>query len=116
MIVKEKLGEEYVTLAEVKEELNQQAEQRADDDREMAYELRTAIDHANEFAVLETDEAKDLLDELEGLEKVDSFVAHKIVDLLPEDRDQLRAVYAKERYSVSSDELDEILNIVAKYR
>jgi len=116
MIVKEKLDEEHVTLAEVKEELNQQAEQRADDDREMAYELRTAIDHANEFAVLDADEAKEFLEELDELEKVDSFVGHKIVDLLPEDRDQLRAIYAKERYSVSTDELDEILNIVARYR
>jgi len=116
MVVKEKLDEEYVTLAEVKEELNEQAEERADDDREMAYELRKAIDHANEFAVLDAGEAQEFLEELEELEKVDSFVAHKIVDLLPKNRDELRAVYAKERYSVSSDELDEILNVVAKYR
>jgi len=82
----------------------------------MAYELRKAIDHANEFAVLDAGEAQEFLEELEELEKVDSFVAHKIVDLLPKNRDELRAVYAKERYSVSSDELDEILNVVAKYR
>ncbi len=116
MIVKEKLDEEYVTVAEVKEILNDIADERAEQDREMAFELRRSLDHANEFAVLEADEAQELLDELLELEAVDDFVAHKIVDLLPRNRDELRSVYAKERYTVDSDEMDEILNIVAKYR
>ncbi|HKJ59240.1 MAG TPA: RNA polymerase Rpb4 family protein, partial [Halobacteriales archaeon] len=30
-------------------------------------------------------------------------------------RDELRAVYAQERYTLSGDELDEILDVVAKY-
>jgi DNA-directed RNA polymerase subunit F len=116
MIVKEKLDEEYITVSEVKETLNEIAEERAEQDREMAFELRQSLDHANEFAVLDADEARELLEELEELEQVDSFVAHKIADLLPENRDELRAIYAKERYSLDTDELDEILNIVAKYR
>ncbi|MDZ7687436.1 MAG: RNA polymerase Rpb4 family protein [Halobacteriales archaeon] len=116
MIVKEKLDEEYVTVAEVKEVLNEIAEERAEQDREMAYELRQSLDHANEFAVLEADEARELLDELNELEQVDDFVAHKVADLLPNTRDELRAIYAKERYSLDTDEIDEILNVVAKYR
>ena len=35
--------------------------------------------------------------------------------LKPRDRDELRAVFAQERYSLSGDELDEILNVVAQY-
>jgi DNA-directed RNA polymerase subunit F len=35
--------------------------------------------------------------------------------LLPQSRDELRAVYAQQRYALSGDELDEILNVVAKY-
>ncbi len=116
MIVKEKLDEEYITISEVKEVLNEIAEERAEHDREMAFELRQSLDHANTFAVLEADEARELLDELDELEQVDDFVAHKITDLLPESRDEVRAIYAKERYSLDTDEIDEILNIVAKYR
>jgi len=116
MIVKEKLDEEYMTVAEVKEILNDIADERGEQDREMAFELRRSLDHANEFAVLEADEAQELLDELLELEAVDDFVGHKIVDLLPRNRDELRSVYAKERYTVDSEEMDEILNIVAKYR
>jgi DNA-directed RNA polymerase subunit F len=37
------------------------------------------------------------------------------VDLRPRDRDELRALYAQERYSLSGDELDEIINVVDRY-
>ncbi len=116
MIVKEKLDEEYITISEVKEILNEISDERNEEDREMAYELRRSIDHVNEFAILDSDDAEDLLEELLELEGVDEFVGHKIVDLLPDNKDQVRSIYAKERYSLDSDELDEILNIVAKYR
>lgn len=116
MIVKDKLDEEYVTIAEVKETLNEMAEERAEQDREMAYELRQSLDHANEFAVLDAEEARELVEEVSEFEQVDDFVAHKIADLLPKNRDELRAIYAKERYSLDTDEIDEILNVVAKYR
>ena len=42
-------------------------------------------------------------------------VGDKIADLLPRDRTELRAVFAKQRYALDGDELDEILNVVAKY-
>lgn len=117
VIVKDKLDEEFVTVSEVKEILNEMAEDRSDDDdREMAYELRRSIDHVNDFAVLDAEDAQELRDELLELEQVDPFVAHKIVDLLPENRDELRSIYAKERFSLDGDELDDILDVVAKYR
>lgn len=115
-IFKEKLSEEYLTVAEAKEYLSDiEAERAAQEDREMQYELARAIEHVNRFATLDADEARDLVGELSELEKVDDATAHKIADLLPRDRDELRAVYAQERYSLSGDELDEILDVVAQY-
>ncbi len=115
-IFKEKLDEEYLTAAEVKEELQSVEEQRAaDEDRELRYELARAIEHVNRFALLDAEESRELVERLKELEKVDDPTAHKIADLLPRDRDELRTVYAQERYSLSGDELDEILNIVAEY-
>lgn len=115
-IFKEKLDEEYLTAAEVKAELQDVEEKRAaEDDRELRYELARAIEHVNRFALLEAEESRELVERLEELEKVDVPTAHKIADLLPRDRDELRTVYAQERYSLSGDELDEILNIVAEY-
>ncbi|GAA0677939.1 RNA polymerase Rpb4 family protein [Natronoarchaeum mannanilyticum] len=115
-IFKEKIDEEYLTLAETKELLaDVEADRTADEDREMRYELARAIEHVNRFAVLEPEEAQELVDQLLDFEKVDEATAYKIANLLPQDRDELRAVYAQERYSLSGDELDEILNVVAKY-
>jgi DNA-directed RNA polymerase subunit F len=115
-IFKEKVEEEYLTTAEAKELLADIEAQRAlDEEREMPYNLARAIDHVNRFAVLDAEESRELVGELLELEKVDEPTAYKIADLLPKDRDELRAVYAQERFTLSGDELDEILNVVAKY-
>ena len=115
-IFKEKVGEEYLTLAEAKEILGElERERAADEEREMRYELARAIEHVNRFAVLEPEESRELVAELRELEKIDEPTAYKIADLLPQSRDELRAVFAKERYALEGDELDEVLNVVAKY-
>ncbi len=115
-IFKEILDEEYLTVAEAKEYLADIEQERSlDEDRELPYELARTIEHTNRFAVLDVEEAKALVEDLLELEKVDEATAHKIADLLPRDRDELRAVYAQERYTLSGDELDEILDVLAQY-
>ncbi|WP_311171901.1 RNA polymerase Rpb4 family protein [Halobellus ordinarius] len=115
-IFKEKVDEEYLTVSEVKTLLEDvEAERAADEERELRYELARAIEHVNRFATLDPEESRDLVEELLEQEKVDATTAIKIADLLPESRDELRAVYAQERYALDGDELDEILNVVAKY-
>ena len=114
-IFKEKLDEEYVTTAEAKDILAGIEAERVADERDLRYELARSIDHVNRFAVLDAEEAADLVAELRDLESVDESTAYKIADLLPQSRNELRAVYAHERYSLSGDELDEILDVVAKY-
>ncbi|WP_255149485.1 RNA polymerase Rpb4 family protein [Halorarius halobius] len=115
-IFKEVLDEEYLTVSEVKDDLADIEEERAlDEEREMPYELARAIEHVNRFSIMSTEDAEQFVDELQELEKVDEATAYKIVNLLPQDRDELRALYAQERYTLSGDELDDILNVVAKY-
>jgi len=115
-IFKEKVDEEYLTIAETKEILEDiEAERALDEDREMRYELSRAIEHVNRFAELGAEESRQFVEELLEHEKVDEKTAYKIADLRPLDRDELRAVYAQERFSLSGDELDEILNIVKQY-
>jgi DNA-directed RNA polymerase subunit F len=115
-IFKEKLDEEYLTVSEAKEYLAEvEAERAADPDRELRYELARAIEHVNRFAILTPEESRDLVEELREVEKVDEATAHKIADLLPRDRNELRAVFAQQRYALDGDELDEILDIVAQY-
>ncbi|SEV83201.1 RNA polymerase Rpb4 family protein [Natrinema salifodinae] len=115
-IFKEIVDEEFLTVSETKELLADiEAERALEEDRELRYELARAIEHVNRFTVLEPEEAQQLVDDLQEVEKVDEPTAYKIANLLPRDRDELRSVYAQQRYSLSGDELDEILNVVAQY-
>ncbi|AHG04206.1 DNA-directed RNA polymerase subunit F [Halobacterium sp. DL1] len=116
-IFKETLDEEFLTISEAKELLSEvEAERALDENRELRFELARAVEHVNRFAVLEPEEAREFVDELLELESIgDEAVAYKIVDLLPRTRTELRAVFAQERYALDGDELDEILDVVAKY-
>lgn len=115
-IFKEILDEEYLTTSEVKEILEEiESERAVDEEREMRYELTRAVEHVNRFGVLDPEDTRELAQELAELEKVTEEIAFKITDLLPQDRNELRAVFAKERYALEGEELDEILNIVARY-
>ena len=115
-IFKEVLDEEHLTTPEAKELLADIETERAlDEDREMRYELARAIEHVNRFATLEAEESRELAEELLELEKVDDATAYKIADVLPGDRDELRTLFAQGRYTLSGEELDDVLDLVAKY-
>ncbi|GGN87081.1 MULTISPECIES: RNA polymerase Rpb4 family protein [Haloarcula] len=115
-IFKEKVDEEYLTVAETKEILEDlEMERAADEEREMRYELKRAIEHVNRFALLDPEESLEFVEQLQELEKVDEATAYKIANLRPLDRDELRAVFAQERYTLTGEELDDILDIVKQY-
>ena len=98
-------------MAEVKEILDQIREKRSDEE-ELGYELRRAIRHADLFSKGSADENRALVAELMNLEKMSLEIAVKIADIKPVNKDELRAIYAKERFTLSEEELDKILEIV----
>ena len=113
MIVKNVLKEELLTLAEVKEILDLIRLKRADEE-ELGYELRRALRHAELFAKGTAEESRRMVEELSKLEKMTVEIAVKISDIRPTTKDELRAIYAKERFTLSEDELNGILEIVFK--
>jgi len=113
MIVKSIMKEELLTLAEVKEILDQIKLSRADEE-ELGYELRRAMRHAELFAKGSAEESKRIVEELMKLEKMTSEIAIKIADIRPKTKDELRAIYAKERFTLSEEELDRILDIALR--
>jgi len=113
MIVKSIMKEELLTLAEVKEILDQIKLSRADEE-ELGYELRRAMRHAELFAKGSAEESRAIVDELTKLEKMTPEIAIKIADIRPKTKDELRAIYAKERFTLSEEELDRILDIAIR--
>lgn len=111
MIVKEVLEEELLTLAEARDILNEVFEARGPE-AEILYEQRRAINHANMFANVSSVKARELVEKLQGLEKMKTEIAIRIADLLPRSRDEVRAIYAKERFTLTDEELETILGLV----
>jgi DNA-directed RNA polymerase subunit F len=115
MRVKGVVGEERITLAELKEVLTQVAGSRQEDATEMSYELRRSIDHATHLARNTPDQAGGLVAALLKLEKMKPDIAYRIANILPRTRDELRAIYAKERFTLTGEELDQTLALVAEH-
>ncbi|TRZ67118.1 MAG: RNA polymerase Rpb4 family protein [Methanothrix sp.] len=115
MIIKKILSEERLSLAEVKELLNEVKLRRSgDEEEEMSYELRRAIKHVEIFAHGATEESRSMVNELLELEKMTPAIALKIADIRPMNRDEIRAVYAKERFTLVDEDMGNILNIVLR--
>ncbi len=115
MIVKQVLKEETLTLPEVKNILDNIKEEREKDGKELGYELRKAISHAEIFSKISAKKSRELVDELSKLEKMKPEIAIRIADVLPLSNDEIRTIYAKERYTLSEEELKQILDLVVKF-
>ncbi len=115
MIVKQVHDENMLTLPEVKNILDNIKEEREKEGKELGYELRKAISHAEMFSKLGADESRNLVNELLQLEKMKPEIAIRIADILPLSNDEIRTIYAKERYTLSEDELKQILDLVSRF-
>lgn len=122
MIVKEIISEELVTLPEVKDLLIQvrderKLEKRPDDEEEfeLGYELRKAITHVETFSKLDAKQSREMVNKLLELDKMKPEIAMRISDVLPLSNDEIRSIYAKERYTLTEEELKQILDIVLQY-
>ncbi|WP_297513907.1 RNA polymerase Rpb4 family protein [Thermococcus sp.] len=119
MIGRKKLGERYLTIAETKELLERRKEEGMEENPEepMFYEARVSLEHAEKFAKLSPEKAKELKEKLmELFDWIDDRIASKIVDILPEDYLDIRVIFAKEDYMPSPEEAEEIVKLVDEYR
>jgi DNA-directed RNA polymerase subunit F len=100
-----------VSLAEVKNMLKKISKER----KELIYEQKIALEHAERFARLSAKQTKDLIAELMKVEHVEEMQAYKIADILPNTEDDVKAIFAKERYTPNDKEIKAILEIVKKH-
>jgi DNA-directed RNA polymerase subunit F len=102
--------EKLATLAEVKNLL-------AKDEKEgnLTYEKRLALEHAKQFATLSVTQNKQMISQLIKMERVSDSIAYKIAELLPQHPDEVRPIFAKERFTLEEDEIKQIIEITKKY-
>ena len=112
MKVKAIIREERITLPELREVLHRVEAERIEAGREMSYELRKSIEHANLLSKTSGEKSRLLVNELLKLEKMKPDIAFRIANIMPRTPDELRAIYAKEKYTLQPEELDTIIELV----
>jgi len=116
MAFKEVIDFQYITIPEAKEIMEKIAEERKSVS-ELTFETRRALKHLRLFSKLPAEKAKELVEELEKLPQVKRReIAVKLVDIMPRIRDEVRIIYAKERITLTPEQIDEILEILDRYR
>jgi len=112
MKVKGIISEERVTLPVVRGVLLGVESERIAAEEEMSYEFRRSIEHANKLAKTSPEKADALVAGLLKMEKMKPEIAYRIANIMPKTRDEVRAIFAKERYTLSPEELDKIIEQV----
>jgi DNA-directed RNA polymerase subunit F len=99
------------SLAEVKNILKKIEKERG----ELLYEQKTALEHAIKFSKITEKKTIDLINELTELKFIQKIQAFKIADILPTTDEDIKTIFAKERTTLSENEIKKVLEIVNKY-
>ena len=83
--------------------------------KELSYEQKLALEHLNKFTKLNISEAKKFLEELSSVLRMSPETMVQILNFMPQNPDELRMVFAREKFSLKEDEISKILVIVKKY-
>ncbi len=119
MIGRKKLEEHYLTIAETKELLERRKAEGMEENPEepMFYEARVSLEHAERFAKLKPEQARELKEKLMSLfDWLDERLASKVIDIMPEDYSDIRVIFSKEDYMPSPEEAEKIVSLLDEYR
>lgn len=101
--------EKIVPLSDVKKMLEK--EEKA---RELSYEQRLALEHSKHFSVTDQKVDNKVVKSLMKIERINEALATKIVELFPRSENEVRAIFAKERFNLEPGEIQEILKILSE--
>jgi len=86
--------------------------------KEKNQEQKITFEYASKFAKLKGKEVEKLVEELKNanIPRIKEKHIVKIVDIMPKTVDELKALFLKEEVTLSKEDLQKILDILAKYR
>ena len=104
------ISEDLVPNARAKEIIEDKAKKG-----ELKFEQKNSLDVLKKFVKLDSEKTNALVEDLKKVEKLRERHVMNIVNFLPEDRDDLRAILGKEYSSLTDDEIDQVLKTVKKH-
>ena len=103
-------GSKFVSIPEVKDILEEVGE-----GRELNYEQKLALEHATYSVQSTSKDANKLIKALMEHERITEALAFKIVEIWPTHPDDVKAIFAKERFTITSEDVQDILQKVADH-
>ena len=103
-------GEKFVSWSEAKKILEKKSKEK-----ELGYEQKNALEHLRKFSKLSERATDQTVEELKKIEKLKERQIVNIINMLPQDMDELKLLFANEIITVSDDEKKKILSIVKKF-
>ena len=111
------LDEQPITIAEVVDILKKKEKQFKAEEKEPLYEQKRAFEHAKGSVKLSKKDSIAMTKQIAGLElTLNPEWIVKIVDLLPDSVDDVRAIFAKERFKYEEEDIKKIIDVVDQYR
>ncbi len=99
-----------ISMAEAKEIL-----EKREKEGELGYEQKIALEHLKKHTRLSGPDAKKLSDEISSILRMSSETMAMIANVLPKTADEVRMIFARERFSLKEEEIAKIIEIVKKY-
>jgi|SRR3989344_5790151 len=84
-------------------------------DKELGYEQKLAAEHLKKFTKLKAGEAKKFIEDISSVLRMGPETLVQIVNLMPQNADELRLIFAREKFSLKEEEVQKILEVVKKY-
>ncbi len=83
--------------------------------KDLSYEQKIALEYLRKFTKLSYEKSKKFLEEISNVLRMSPETAIQILNILPKTPDEVRLIFAKERFSLKEEEIKKILEIVKKY-
>ena len=103
------INEEAISDVEAAEIL-----EKREKEGELKYEQKNALEILRKFKASDGNKIKNMIAELKKMEKLRDRHIISIVNFMPEDKEDMRTVLAKEYTSFTDEEINTILEIVKK--
>ncbi|MCL2459759.1 MAG: RNA polymerase Rpb4 family protein [Euryarchaeota archaeon] len=115
MKIRRIIDEQPITVPALREILHTIESERQSRGKEMSYELRRSIEHVNHISAGTAERSSALVLRLAEVDNVTPIVAYHIADILPKSREEVRAIFGKDRFAHTTEEIDSIIDLVIEY-
>ncbi len=104
--------EEEIELSKKKEE---DQERKIEEEAGLRYEQNLALQYSQEFGNLDPERTEKTVEEIKK-EDIDEATAIEIINLMPEEPEQVNLVFEKKRFDITNDKVKKILKIIDDLR